>query len=158
MRVGTFPAPWGVQTSTERSEVGANTPLLRSRRQTPLWRLSACTGEVYFLTGNSIANCASGTVPYQIYDLKNVGNLAGILKADGYQAFAVHPQYKGNWNRMRTYANFGFDDFLGIEDFEDPRYVRSFVSDQSSFDKVIELYEQDRGKQFIFNVTMQNLH
>ena len=47
MRVGTFPAPWGVQTSTERSEVGANTPLLRSRRQTPLWRLSACTGEVY---------------------------------------------------------------------------------------------------------------
>ena len=24
-----------------------NTPLLQSRRQTPLWRLSACTGEVY---------------------------------------------------------------------------------------------------------------
>jgi len=37
-----------VQTSTERSEVGANTPLLRSRRQTPLWCLSACTGEVYY--------------------------------------------------------------------------------------------------------------
>lgn len=35
MRVGTFPAPWGVQTSTEHSEVGANTPLLRSRRQMP---------------------------------------------------------------------------------------------------------------------------
>ena len=27
--------------------VAANTPLLRSRRQTPLWRLSVCTGEVY---------------------------------------------------------------------------------------------------------------
>ena len=37
-----------VQTSTECSEVGANTPLLRSRRQTPLWCLSACTGEVYY--------------------------------------------------------------------------------------------------------------
>ena len=37
------------QTSTECSEVGANTPLLRSRRQTPLWCLSACTGEVYCL-------------------------------------------------------------------------------------------------------------
>ena len=36
------------QTSTECSEVGANTPLLRSRRQTLLWCLSACTGEVYF--------------------------------------------------------------------------------------------------------------
>ncbi|MDE7312507.1 MAG: LTA synthase family protein [Eubacterium sp.] len=112
--------------------------------------------EFEFLTGNSIANCASGTVPYQIYDLKNVGNLAGILKNDGYRASAIHPQYKGNWNRMRTYANFGFDDFLGIEDFENPRYVRSFVSDESSFDKVIELYERHSEKQFIFNVTMQN--
>ena len=39
------------QTSTECSEVGANTPLLRSRRQTPLWCLSACTGEVYWEAG-----------------------------------------------------------------------------------------------------------
>ncbi len=30
---GYIPAPWGVQTDTERSEVGANTPLLQSRRQ-----------------------------------------------------------------------------------------------------------------------------
>ncbi len=112
--------------------------------------------EFEFLTGNSIANCASGTVPYQIYDLKHVGNLAGLLSEGGYRATAVHPQYKGNWNRMRTYANFGFADFLGIEDFEEPRYVRSFVSDESSFDKVIELYEQYGQKQFIFNVTMQN--
>ncbi len=49
---GTFPDACIVQTSTERSEVGANTPLLRSRRQTPLWRLSACTGEVYLLSEN----------------------------------------------------------------------------------------------------------
>ena len=34
-RGGTFPAPWGVQAYTERSEVGANTPLLQSRRQMP---------------------------------------------------------------------------------------------------------------------------
>lgn len=112
--------------------------------------------EFEFLTGNSIANCASGTIPYQIYDLKNTGNLAGILTNDGYQATAVHPQYKGNWNRMRTYANFGFDDFLGSGDFESPRYIRSHISDESSFDKVIELYEQNGGRQFIFNVTMQN--
>ena len=66
MRVGTFPAPWGVQTSTERSEVGANTPLLRSRRQTPLWRLSACTGEVY-----SIKTAVSGDYMEAIGKLKD---------------------------------------------------------------------------------------
>ena len=47
------------QTSTECSEVGANTPLLRSRRQTPLWCLSACTGEVYWVGRmNNIRNRA----------------------------------------------------------------------------------------------------
>lgn len=60
MRVGTFPVPWGVQTSTERSEVGANTPLLRSSGQTPLWRLSACAGEVYFIRISSFFHCNRG--------------------------------------------------------------------------------------------------
>lgn len=46
MRADTFPAPWGVQTNTERSEVGANTP--------PLWRLSAYTGEVYYNSGDEV--------------------------------------------------------------------------------------------------------
>lgn len=112
--------------------------------------------EFEFLTGCSLANCVPGVVPYQIYDLKNVGNLAGMLTDTGYTATAIHPQYKGNWNRMRTYAKFGFDDFLGMEDFEDPRYVRSHISDESSFDKVKEVYEKNRNKQFLFNVTMQN--
>lgn len=47
MRVGTFPAPLGAQTGTESREAGANTPLLRIQRQTPLWRLGACAVEVY---------------------------------------------------------------------------------------------------------------
>lgn len=112
--------------------------------------------EFEFLTGCSLANCVPGVVPYQIYDMKNVGNLASLLTESGYTATAIHPQYKGNWNRMRTYAKFGFEDFLGMEDFDDPRYVRSHISDQSSFDKVIEVYEKNKDKHFIFNVTMQN--
>lgn len=38
-----------MQTSIERSEIGANTLLLRGRRQMPLWHLSACTGGVYLM-------------------------------------------------------------------------------------------------------------
>lgn len=113
--------------------------------------------EFEFLTGCSMGNCAMNTVPYQSYNLKKIGNMADILKNQGYQAIAVHPEYKGNWNRMRVYGNFGFDDFLGKDDFENPEYIRSHISDHSSFEKVIELYEKNqKGKQFIFNVTMQN--
>ncbi len=113
--------------------------------------------EFEFLTGCSMANCGTAMVPYQSCNLKDVGNLADILRNYGYETTAIHPQYKGNWNRMRVYGNFGFCDFLGMDDFQDPVYIRSHISDQSSFDKIIELYEQgEHKKQFIFNVTMQN--
>ena len=109
-----------------------------------------------FLTGNSIGNMPEGIVPYQIYNLKNIGNMADILHANGYKTTAIHPEYKGNWTRTRVYESFGFDTFLSIDDFENPERIRSSVSDQASFEKVIEVYERDDGPQFIFNVTMQN--
>lgn len=118
---------------------------------------NTANSEFEFLTGNSMSNIPVGLVPYQLYNLKDVGNLADLLSSRGYVTAAVHPEYKGNWNRMRTYANLGFQDFLGVNDFENPIRIRSHVSDESSFEKVIELYEKNRGqRQFIFNVTMQN--
>lgn len=130
--------------------------ILRGNLYVSVYGGGTANSEFEFLTGNSIANCAPGSIPYQIYDLKDVGNLAGMLSGKGYRATAIHPQYKGNWNRMRTYGNFGFETFLGMEDFENPRYLRGHISDESSFDKVIEVYEQSKDRQFIFNVTMQN--
>lgn len=112
--------------------------------------------EFEFLTGNSMGNLPAGIVPYQIYNLKNIGNLADILHANGYKTTAIHPEYKGNWTRTRVYESFGFDTFLSIDDFENPGRIRSSVSDQASFEKVIEVYESDERPQFIFNVTMQN--
>lgn len=112
--------------------------------------------EFEFLTGNSIASFPAGVVPYQSYDLAGVGNLADILKQYGYAATAVHPENKGNWGRLRAYASMGFDEFLGIDDFHDAKWIRNHISDESSFEKLIALYEQQEGRQFLFNVTMQN--
>lgn len=113
--------------------------------------------EFEFLTGCSMGNCPTGIIPYQSYNLKDVDNLANILNRQGYQATAVHPENKRNWNRMRVYDYFGFQDFLGWTDFEHPVYIRNHISDQSCFDQVIGIYEKGAGKrQFIFNITMQN--
>lgn len=131
----------------------------------------ACRGKLYvsaygggtantefeFLTGNSMGNCPAGIVPYQSYSFKNVENLAGFLANAGYDTVAMHPQNKGNWNRMRVYQNLGFANFLGIADFTEPTYVRQHVSDQACVDQVIGLYEKNSSRQqFMFTVTMQN--
>ncbi len=119
---------------------------------------NTANSEFEFLTGNSLGALPSSNVlPYQGYSMKNVGNLASILAEDGYLRTAFHPEKKGNWNRQRVYENFGFERFLGKNDVENPSYIRNHISDASDFEKLIELYEENRGQQqFLFNVTMQN--
>lgn len=118
---------------------------------------STANTEFEFLTGNSLGFLPVGTVPYQSYDTKDMGNLAQCLKDQGYRLTALHPEAKENWNRDQVYADFGFEQFLGIGDFENPEYLRGRMSDAADFRKLIEVYEENRGQpQFIFNITMQN--
>ncbi len=113
--------------------------------------------EFEFLTGNSMAFLPGGSVPYLQYIDEKSGSLAWILKQNGYSTVAVHPYLESGWSRPEAYERLGFDRFISIDDFSDPEYIREYVSDKSSFDKVIELYEQKGDEPiFVFNVTMQN--
>lgn len=114
--------------------------------------------EFEFLTGNSMAFLPNGSIPYQQYIENTTGSLARILKSDGYETVAVHPYQASGWNRTAVYQQFGFDQFLSMEDFAAPSYMRGYISDQCSYEKLIELYENKPEGQpiFLFNVTMQN--
>ena len=112
--------------------------------------------EFEFLTGNSMANLGSGVYPYTIYDLTETDNLASQFKELGYDTTAMHPNHATNWNRENVYEDFGFDQFLAIEDFEDAETLRGMVTDHETYDKILELLETNSNPQFIFDVTMQN--
>ena len=112
--------------------------------------------EFEFLTGNSMANLGSGVYPYTIYDLMETENLAQQFKDLGYDTTAMHPNHATNWNRENVYQDFGFDQFLAIEDFEGADTLRGMVTDQATYDKILEMLEENENPQFIFDVTMQN--
>lgn len=114
--------------------------------------------EFEFLTGNSMAWLPQGSVPYQQYVKKNKESMASILKNQGYSTVAIHPYKAAGWDRDKTYKYFGFDSFLAIDDFYGPEILRKYVSDDSDFNKVIDIYNSKEAGQpiFIFNVTMQN--
>ncbi|MBM6687712.1 sulfatase-like hydrolase/transferase [Collinsella tanakaei] len=112
--------------------------------------------EFEFLSGNSMANLGSGVYPYTIYNLKDTENLAGQFKDLGYDTVAMHPNHATNWNRENVYEDFGFDEFLAIEDFEDAETLRGMVTDRATYDKILELLDTNDNPQFIFDVTMQN--
>ncbi len=114
--------------------------------------------EFEFLTGNSMAFLPTGSIPYQQYIDSPTGSLAQILDSNGYLTYAVHPYEASGWNRTEVYQDFGFDQFLSQTDFVNPSYMRGYISDSSSYSKLIDLYNSKPEGQpiFLFNVTMQN--
>ena len=124
---------------------------------------SVCGGntadtEFEFLTGNTMAFLPVGSIPYQQYIKSGTPSLASYLKSIGYATYAQHPYYGSGWNRDTVYPLLGFDNLSFMQDYSNQRFVRKYISDETSFDKIIETYENkpDGQPAFIFNVTMQN--
>ncbi len=115
--------------------------------------------EFEFLTGNTEAFLPAGSIPFQQYIKKEIPDaLPNELKALGYETTAIHPFRAEGWSRNTVYPLLGFDRFLSQDDFKSPVLVRNYISDESSFEKVLEVLDegdQDAPK-FVFNVTMQN--
>lgn len=119
---------------------------------------NTANSEFEFLTGSTMAFLPQGSVAYQQYVQSEVPSLASHLKSLGYQTTAIHPYYADGWDRDRVYPLLGFDTFLSKDDFAGAKKLRSYISDEACFDKIIELYEEkEEGEPlFVFSVTMQN--
>lgn len=117
--------------------------------------------EFEFLTGDSKAFLPKGSTPYQLYVKEYLPSLTGNLSLASYQGLlAMHPYLASGYNRVSVYQNFGFSKFITFDDFENPKLVRTFVSDESDFERIIQEYEEAKRESdapfYLFNVTMQN--
>lgn len=119
---------------------------------------NTANSEFEFLTGNSMAFLPSGSIPYQQYIFDNRQSLASWLKEFGYATYAMHPYNATGWNRDKVYSFFGFDDFICNSNFKYPKRIRSYISDETAFNEIINIYENKEENQpmFMFTVTMQN--
>lgn len=115
-----------------------------------------CNTEWEFLTGSSMSFLGTGLYPYMVYNQQGVPSLAEQFRDMGYRTTVMHPNHASNWNRENVYQDLGFDQFLTIDDFAGADKLRGMVTDGSTYDKILQLLEEDTGPQFIFDVTMQN--
>lgn len=134
-----------------------------------------CNTEFEFLTGLSMMYMPNGCYTYMQHIKREIPSMATYLKDYGYTAVAMHPFYEVCWKRNMVYDFMGFDDFISGEDMtdykshyvsadrwekgfgDDVEYVRTLISDNFFYDKVIERFEQKGSeKLFIFGVTVQN--
>lgn len=113
--------------------------------------------EFEVLTGNSLAFLPRGSNPYTQYCNREIDSIVSYLKRRGYLCVAEHPNTATNYNRNNVYRYMGFDYFWDQSEFKDEDTLR-FISDQATYDKIIELYEDTARREpfFVFDVTMQN--
>jgi len=142
--------------------------------------------EFEFLTGHTTAFLPSGSNAYMLYVDNPIASIVSTVKAQGYSAYSMHPYFASGWKRTEVYRNFGFNNFVSIEDILIPEVMqeyinngsdadylqqvmdnyypgekvllRQYVSDEYNYKILIEDFE-NRDKSvpyFAFNVTMQN--
>ncbi len=119
---------------------------------------NTANSEFEFLTGNTMAYIPTGSVPYQLYIHYEKDTMVSILEEQGYTSVAMHPYYASGWNREEVYDLFGFDEVHFIDDYQNPRKLRGYVTDESDYAYLIERFEarEEGEKLFLFNITMQN--
>ena len=121
-----------------------------------------CNSEFEVLTGNSMAFLPSGSIGYTQFVKDAMPNIVQTLGAHDYTGnIALHPYLADGWNRPTVYPFFGFEQFLSQDDFDNPEMIRKYISDAENYDKIIDLYEENRAEEkedpfFLFTVTMQN--
>lgn len=111
-----------------------------------------------FMTGNSMAFLPEGSVVYQQYINSTPTSIVSGLKGRGYTCVAMHPYYASGWSRNQVYPDLGYDEMHFIEDFDQTKLIRDYISDRELYEKVIERYENRKvnEKLYLMGITMQN--
>ena len=114
--------------------------------------------EFEVLTGVSMYILPYDTTAYNLYVNSETMSLASYFNNLGYRTIAFHPSAKTNYNRDNVYPNLGFQEAYFQENFSDLDTLRTFTSDVSNYEKVIEFFEKKNANErlFFFNLTVQN--
>lgn len=114
--------------------------------------------EYELLTGNSL-RMMPGITPFQRLNMKGAKSVVSELEAIGYTTLGIHPGPAENYARINGYPGLGFDEYHFLEDFNNQKWLRckAYLSDECTFDNLIEWYEQmGDGPRFAYALTIQN--
>jgi phosphoglycerol transferase MdoB-like AlkP superfamily enzyme len=88
---------------------------------------------------------------------KEFPSLVSTLKNQQYETTAIHPYNTSMYKRKDIYKTFGFDEFLDEKTMthQDKLSKNGFISDESAFKEVLDIFEKSDNPQFVHLVTMQ---
>lgn len=116
------------------------------------------TADVEFemLTGVGMGLLGPGKHPYPQFNFETASNLARFYAQQGYHTSAMHAAAGSNYRRESVYPQMGFHDSYFIEDFPGASRWHGWIDDGPTYDKILEILEDESQPHFVFDVTVQN--
>ena len=67
-----------------------------------------------------------------------------------YLCVAMHPYYETGWSRNAVYPDLGFDETHFIDDFDQTKILREYITDRELYEKIIDRYESRAANEDLF--------
>ena len=113
-----------------------------------------------FMTGNSMAFLPSGSVVYQQYISKTPTSIVSNLKNDGYTCVAscIRTMRPDGAAMQCISGSPRFDETHFIDDFDQTKLLREYITDRELYEKIIDRYESRAANEdlFIMSISTQN--
>ncbi len=98
--------------------------------------------------------------PYMRFAQQPVTTLASVLNEAGYRTICIHPAKKEFFRRSDVMPNMGFDEFIGLEAFENAPLYGKYISDSALGEKINALIAEHHSVSnqplFIFAITIES--
>lgn len=118
---------------------------------------STANTEFEALTGISMSFMSPGIIAYNTYLRTETPSIASVLKSNGYNTTAIHPNVGWFYNRDKVYKYIGFDKFLDVASFDMKTETKGpHISDDALVDKILTTLDASSEPAFVFAVSMQN--
>ncbi len=113
--------------------------------------------EFEVLTSMSTEFFGTGEIPYTtILDNKTCDSMAYNLRANGYNASALHDNDASFYGRNQVYANLGFNRFVPLEYMYNVEYnSKGWAKDNILISNITDCMKESQERDFIFTVSVQ---
>lgn len=112
--------------------------------------------ELEILTGLTTRFLPTGQETYNYQITRPIDSLAHVLRKQGYHTTAIHTFKNWFYDRDKTYKWLGFEKYVSMEFFSNPKYIGPYIDDRELMKQTIEEMKKTDGPDFINTVTVSS--
>ncbi len=118
------------------------------------------TANVEFEVFSGLSNFWSGKLQYinSVPRITSLMSVASWAKKFGFDTDAIHAYDGLMYKRYIVYPKMGYDNFIDEDEIENPERENGigYINDRTVYREILQLIEENSGKQMVGAVTMQN--